>query len=297
MKVVGIHGIAQDYSGPYSTESDWFPALQDGLKIAGEPLISGGDFAMVFYGDLFRRSETMRSLDIDIPPLDWRDVEDDWEKYLLFEWWREAAKLSEDNKAVDNPLGEDACIQGPDAADTRGFSDDIVQPALMQLTKSKFFRAFGPEKFLIFGLKQVHQYLHDESMKQKILQRVYKEVSGETRVIIGHSLGSIVAYEALCKHPEWNVHTLVTLGSPLGIANLIFDALIPKPENGIGAWPNVKQWFNIADKGDIVALNKNLASCFGPKVIDTLVHNGWKSHSAKNYLTAKETGQAIATGL
>jgi pimeloyl-ACP methyl ester carboxylesterase len=151
---------------------------------------------------------------------------------------------------------------------------------------------------LIFGLKQVGWYLHNLAIKKAILQRVNDKVSSETRVIIGHSLGSIVAYEALCEdHPDWNVHTLVTLGSPLGI-DLIFDSLTPKPENRVGAWPHVEQWINIADKGDIVALKKELAPLFPTGyLIDEPVYNGWKSHSAERYLTARETGQAIAAGL
>jgi pimeloyl-ACP methyl ester carboxylesterase len=119
--------------------------------------------------------------------------------------------------------------------------------------------------------------------------------------VIAHSLGSVVAYEALCAHPEWNVQTLVTLGSPLGIPNLIFDKLTPRPENRKGAWPNIKQWFNIADSGDIVALQKSLAPYFGDgddrQIVDRLVYNGWQSHSVERYLTAKETGAAVATGL
>lgn len=294
MKIVGIHGIAHEYLGAYSTTSSWFPALQDGLKNAGAMTISEGEFTMVFYGDLFRRSGTRGA---GIPLLDARDVEADWETDLLTEWWREAAKLSEANRTLNDPLGEDTSIQGPDF-EGRGRTSAVVQRALMQLTKSKFFRGLGSEKALIFALKQVRWYLYEKSMKEQILERVKDKVSSDTRVIVGHSLGSIVAYEALCQYPEWNIHTLVTLGSPLGIPNLIFDVLTPKPENGIGAWPKVKQWFNIADKGDIVALKKELAPCFGPgQVIDRLVYNGWESHSAERYLTASETGQAIATGL
>ena len=48
-------------------------------------------------------------------------------------------------------------------------------------------------------------------------------------MLVGHSLGSVVAYEALCANPEWPVRMLVTLGSPLGIPNLIFDRLEPAP--------------------------------------------------------------------
>ncbi|MCC5664142.1 hypothetical protein LC653_09465 [Nostoc sp. CHAB 5784] len=45
-----------------------------------------------------------------------------------------------------------------------------------------------------------------------------------------------------------------------------------------------------------MALEKELAPYFG-SVIDQLVYNGWESHDVRRYLTAKETGLAVATGL
>jgi hypothetical protein len=90
----------------------------------------------------------------------------------------------------------------------------------------------------------------------------------------------------------------VTLGSPLGIRNLIFEALDPAPQNGTGVWPpGIKQWVNIADSGDVVALVKDLASRFGPPVTDRLVDNGAKAHDATRYLTTRELGDAVAIGL
>ena len=293
MKVVGIHGILHDYVTAPQIENEWLLALQGGLELAGKPRIERQDFTMVGYGDLFRPSGTRAA---SIPLLRSEDIEEGWEQELLLKWWSEAAALSAANRSEEDELGEDGSIQDFNFQG-RGRTSEVVQRALTQLSKSRYFKAWGSEKVLIFALKQVRQYLYNhQELKHKILQRVTDKVSKETKVIIGHSVGSVVAYEALCAHPEWNVHTLVTLGSPLGIQNLIFNALTPNPENGRGVWPNVKQWFNIADKGDIVALEKDLAPHFG-SVIDQLVYNGWESHNVKNYLTAKETGFAVATGL
>lgn len=298
MKVVGIHGIAQDFVGSPQLENAWLPALQGSLELIEQPRLTRSEFGMVFYGDLFRPSG-MRSA--GVPKLTARDVETEWEQALLVEWWRAAAELSIANRSAGDPLGEDPSIQEPEFQG-RGRTPEIVQRALRQLSKSRFFRNLGPEKTLIFALKQVGLFLHDSDTKKAVLERVEAKVSPtETKVVIAHSLGSVVAYEALCAHPEWNVQTLVTLGSPLGIPNLIFDKLTPPPENRKGAWPNIKQWFNIADSGDIVALQKSLAPYFGDgddrKIVDRLVYNGWQSHSVERYLTAKETGAAVATGL
>jgi hypothetical protein len=298
MKIVGIHGIAHNYLSAAQIEHAWFPALQGGLENAGYPRIERTAFSAVFYGDLFRQPG-MRSA--NIPKLSAQNIVEEWEKELLFKWWQEAAQLSSLNRSNIDLLGEDPTIQSPDFQG-RGRTPELVQRALKQLAKSRFFQQMGSsEKVWIFALKQVYLYLHDLEMKQSILQRVSEKVSTDTQVIIAHSLGSVVAYEALCAHPEWNVHTLVTCGSPLGIPNLVFDRLVPSPENRVGMWPNVREWFNISDRGDIVALQKDIAPYFtnqdGATIIDLLVYNGWESHSAENYLTAKETGAAIVTGL
>ena len=130
-------------------------------------------------------------------------------------------------------------------------------------------------------------------------------VEENTRVLVGHSLGSVVAYEALCANPGWPVRMLVTLGSPLGIPNLIFDRLDPAPLPAAdarpgprGRWPGKgRMWVNVADEGDVVALVKDLCGAFGPGVDCCVVDNGATAHDAKPYLTAVETGQAIWKGV
>lgn len=105
----------------------------------------------------------------------------------------------------------------------------------------------------------------------------------------------MVAYEALCAWPDSPVRALVTLGSPLGIRNLVFDRLEPPPRAGLGAWPGaVSRWTNVVDAGDVVALVKNLRPAFGPDVAGFEVDNGAHAHDCTSYLTAEQTGRAIA---
>jgi hypothetical protein len=90
----------------------------------------------------------------------------------------------------------------------------------------------------------------------------------------------------------------VSLGSPLGIRTLLFDRLDPAPQRGVGLWPQgLDTWVNIADRGDVVALVKCLQPLFGDGVRDRCVDNGAKAHDARPYLTAVETGEAIASAL
>ena len=280
--VVGVHGIAQQFKGPNVLRTEWLPALRDGLWLAGVNFRQDDDLMCAFYGDLFRQPGTKT---VGIPHYDTNDVTDDWEKELLDAWWREAAAVVE--KGVPSPEAETKAIRTP----------RFVQRALNALSGSRFFAGIA-ERALIFDLKQVRSYLHDQAIRQAVRERVEQAVDPETRVMVGHSLGSVVAYEVLCAHPEWPVRTLVTLGSPLGIRNLIFDLLEPAPQTGIGAWPgSVQRWINIADGGDVVALVKDLRPSFGVNVENHLIYNGATAHDILPYLTAKETGGAIATGL
>jgi hypothetical protein len=116
--------------------------------------------------------------------------------------------------------------------------------------------------------------------------------------VVAHSLGSVLAYEALCANPGWPVTDLVTVGSPLGLRKVIFDRLTPPPVDEVGAWPgSVARWTNIADPGDIIALPACLADRFGRRVRDESITNGMRMHDLLRYLTARKTGTAITNGL
>lgn len=278
--IVCVHGIGQQVEGEDVLLNDWIPALRDGVRRAGGEPPDPEVVSMAFYGDLFRKKGTKSR---GVPPYDETDVTDEWEQALLEAWWTEAARVEDD-------------VPGPDD-ETKLRTPRLVQRALNALSHSRFF-ADVALKFFIADLKQVHAYLHDNDVRDRVQQLVTQAVTEETRVMVAHSLGSIVAYEALCAHPEWPVRTLVTLGSPLGIHNLIFERLLPPPENGVGAWPGgIADWTNVADGGDIVALVKELRPSFGDRVYDCVVHNGAHAHNATSYLTAEETGHAITHGL
>jgi hypothetical protein len=291
MKIAAIHGIGNRFEGSETMREAWLPALNSGLREAGRPVVNSADFVPVFFGSIFRPPGKRGS---DTPP---SSDDEQWLWELLLEFNREAARLSEQNRESSDPAGEDPRIQSPDAQTvSRGRAPESVQALLRQLTKSRFFKAMGPERLLLADLAEVRRFLHEPAIKAAVLARCEENIQPGVRVVIGHSLGSVVGYEALCLHPEWQVDTFITLGSPLGIRNLVFDALTPPPVNGRGVRPQVRRWVNIADKGDIVALQKRLATCFDA-VEDVEIYNGWKSHDACRYLTAGETGAVIGEAL
>lgn len=110
------------------------------------------------------------------------------------------------------------------------------------------------------------------------------------RVLLAHSLGSVVAYEALSAHPDLTVDLFVTLGSPLAMNSVVFERLLfPSPGRGAKP-PGVGIWVNIADRGDPVAVpRKGLSRRFTGVARDheTSIHPV-DPHRVRNYLRCPE---------
>ncbi|MEV8533438.1 antibiotic ABC transporter ATP-binding protein [Streptomyces sp. NPDC051211] len=300
-RIVVVHGVGHQLGTAETLQADIEPALRGGVALARRrdsdladladlADVDDGDVVCAGYGDLYRQSGTRGE-----PYYRAEDVEPGFETELLMQWWQEAARL---DPAVTPPGAEGRGALGHLA--TRPLGIDSVRRALDALTRSRFFAAVS-DRLLISDLKQVRRYFTEPELRQAARDRVAECITPRTRVLVAHSLGSVVAYETLCTlRPVQAVQplTLVTLGSPLGLGGLVFDRLQPAPEHGRGCWPApVKTWHNLADTGDVVALVRELAGRFGPDVQDGTVDNGAQMHSMTAYLTAAETGAAIAAGL
>jgi hypothetical protein len=284
-KIVGIHGIAQQYRGPYQLAEVWLSGIRDGLFAAGDHdrarALSAEDLRIAFFGDLFRPPGTMAVTD---PPYTGSDIRPGPERDLLTALYAAAV-------ATDPTLGEPTGAMSPGVAG--------VEFMLARLARSKTFARVAQRAF-IRDLRQVTAFLTDPVVKQAVLGRVRDQIGPDTRVVIGHSLGSVVAYEWLCQHHPGAVELLITVGSPLGIPNVVFHRLTPAPVAGAGAWPTrVAGWVNVADRDDVVALRKDLAPLFptarpGARVLDRLVDNGDEPHAIDRYLSAAQTGSALS---
>jgi hypothetical protein len=242
------------------------------------------DLDFVAFGDVFRAPG--RFLDGGVPPLTAEDVDTGLESELLLAWWQAAA-------------ASDPQVAPPDGRSLGAAAS--VRAALLALAGARFV-AWASERVLVFWLKQVSAYFTQPAVRAEIQDRFAAAIGPNTRVVVAHSLGSVVAYEALCAHPGWPVTDLVTLGSPLGVPHIVAHRLQPPPaSNGqggvVGVWPGVTRWVNITDDLDFVALQPRLRGMFGGRVHDVGISNGTKAHEVFRYLSAVETGAAIIAGL
>jgi hypothetical protein len=283
-RVLGVHGIGQQYrSGPEVTRG-WWDALRGGLEVAGfratADNLAETDVRVAFFGDLFRPQGALAG---GGPPYTPADVQPGLERDLLQTWYEAAVDQ-------DSSVGPPPGALGPGRV--------AAQVMVERLLHCRTFAKVAQRAF-IGNLKQVTAFLAKPDVKERVLQRVAEEVTPDTRVIIGHSLGSVVVYEYLARSRPPQVELLVTVGSPLGIPKLVFERLTPAPTGRVGVWPGgVAGWVNVADPDDVVALCKRLAPLFpasdgGAGVQDHSVDNGEEPHAASRYLNAAPTGVAL----
>lgn len=307
-EVILIHGMAQEQEGPASLESKWLPALSDGIRIAGHADLADSmwpdrsprdlDARMAAYGDLFLTSGAMGSRN-DLDDLEADDLA--VAEALAAEWLARAAQRGSkhDQQTASRELG----YLDP-AHEVQGLRQETGRVMINAATRLPWFGIGGmrfAERFVNKSLRQVTRYLTDPGLRREIQDRVLAHVGPETRVIIGHSLGSVIAYEIVATHLTAPLPLLLTIGSPLGLKTIIYDRLEPQPPT----YPAmVNRWVNIADRNDLVAAEPNLIDMFPTTRTSTAVFesgwtvdNGAKPHQAEYYLRKQQVGQPIAEAL
>ncbi|QKZ17043.1 hypothetical protein [Streptomyces chartreusis] len=168
---------------------------------------------------------------------------------------------------------------------------------------ARFDLAEGPLRIFIRLLfREVAAYLsaHDSPHRLAAREEVAERIAQrQPKIVIAHSLGSVVAYEALHAHPELRPDLFLTLGSPLALPQAVFHRLCPAPHGAIPHLhgqrpPGVGRWVNIADPGDPVAVPPQLSRCFQGITLDhTTAIAPFDFHQAKNYLRSAATAATI----
>jgi pimeloyl-ACP methyl ester carboxylesterase len=146
----------------------------------------------------------------------------------------------------------------------------------------------------------VTHYFSDEGIRVAAQQSVLDLIGPETKIVIGHSLGSVVAYETV-QRLDRRIPLLITLGSPLGLDTLIYPKLKPQPP----VFPsNVARWVNVADRDDYIAAEPDLTPMFSAGIPSGAVFEGGRTvdcgaepHRARFYLTKAQVGGPVGETL
>lgn len=150
-------------------------------------------------------------------------------------------------------------------------------------------------------LAEAGRYVASAKLRAAVLARVTESLPtqhGSRIVLVGHSLGSLVAIDLLDQLSESiTVDRLVTLGSPAGI---------PAMHKGSGRllktfpYQTVGSWLNVVSVGDPVCAGRGLAGFF-PAAHDAFVDLGVGAHGEDSYLrhpvVARTVGESVLGSL
>ncbi|GAA4657861.1 lipase family protein [Arthrobacter cryoconiti] len=144
---------------------------------------------------------------------------------------------------------------------------------------------------------QARNYLTDPQIRAQVLHRILNALPESGRlVIVGHSLGSVIAADLVRRLPTGlEVAGMVTIGSPLASGNFDVDKLretLREPPT------NLQWWVNFWNGLDPVAAHRGVSSVF-PWIIDLRIDTGLSLHvhDAAVYLADETVAEAIGFGV
>ncbi len=167
--------------------------------------------------------------------------------------------------------------------------------------------------------KEIEEEKDTNCMARDIIRdrtaKIIKKYAEDEILFIGHSMGSIIAYDVLSfEIPEVNINTFISMGSPLGLP--VIRAKIAAESNlnhitpvQLQTPPNVyNQWINYSDLEDKIALVYNLTDKFGENqhgihikniVVDNnyQVNNHENPHKSFGYLRTPELAATVVNFL
>jgi hypothetical protein len=248
---------------------------------------------MAFYGECFRKPGRMGGADAELTAAQVDLAED-----LALAWLeraaadasspRERAEAAAELARICEPPGQ---TQGPGA---------VQRNIIAALAQVRWFAPFGmavAERFVSRALSQVTGYFTDERVRAHAISQVERLLTPDTRVLIGHSLGSVVAYEA-ARRMERPLPLLITLGSPLGLRTIVYERLRPQPPRFPAC---VARWVNVADRDDFIAAAPDLGGLFAAgKPAGAVFESGWtvengaKPHLATFYLNSRQVAEPVS---
>ncbi|MFG2924448.1 hypothetical protein ACGFYA_23475 [Streptomyces sp. NPDC048305] len=296
-QVVLVHGIGPASQTAEELTADWTAALVSTLRMHGHArqaeLLEGttGSIDMAYYRHLFSRYLPADDLDVPLTEemarvagMTGEDIMDNIRRNAS-----DPAEREEAARELDWLRAEVGPEQGPFEPVRLVIS---MLGRLGPVARSGFA---GLSRYGIFHLGQVAAYLDDEVVRERAIESVLASVTPDTKAVLAHSLGTVVAYEALHRLGQ-PLPLLVTFGSPLGMRSIIHQRLRPLP---LRSPAQVKRWVNVADRDDFIVSTLKLRKLFpeNDDVLERTVlvrNSNIDPHSATEYLKHRRTVEPLA---
>lgn len=149
--------------------------------------------------------------------------------------------------------------------------------------------------FLLNRMPEIYRYWEQPEVRAAVRARCMEQMPDGDLIVVGHSLGSVVAYDLLHYLPRTtHVELLLTIGSPMAQRHWR-DALLGEYQ---ARFPTslVSTWVNLVSTGDWVTAGDGVQR-FYPQAIDTYTSLGLGLHGETHYLASRPAAVAISDAL
>jgi hypothetical protein len=286
MRLLLVHGRSQGGRDPVKVKAEWLEAFDKGLKKAGLAMPADVVIDFPFYGD--RLDEFVREFNLPADPAIVPKGSPVFDEFAQFR--AEVADQMRARAGITDPQVRSEMRPVP--ATEKGIENWEWVQAIIRLLDRKLTGV--SETTIEVFLRDVFLYCKRDHVRRAIDAIVSDALKPDTAVVVGHSLGSVVAYNVLGAAAR-KVPLYVTVGSPLGIR------AIRKTLGPIGNPVGTKGWYNAYDSHDVVALYPLDKDNFDvdPAVTNNGAVQNWTDnrHGIVGYLDDSNVAKIVRSGL
>ncbi len=153
---------------------------------------------------------------------------------------------------------------------------------------------FAPKEWvtrlIMTRMPEIQRYRANPALRAAVRDRCLAQLPSGDLLLIGHSLGSVVAYDVLHYLPkDTHVELLLTIGSPM--ARKPWRSTLA-PYRSRFPTAAVTSWINLVNTGDWVTGGDGVHLWY-PQAIDTFANLGLGNHAETHYLASRPAGVVI----
>jgi hypothetical protein len=267
MRVIFVHGINQQGKSSVRIRDEWLDAL-------GRPsCLAGCALEAPFYGDVLA-GLTDGGSGIEAVPQGAPESRDERD-FALAALEQIVRSYGIGAEAIE---AEQVVAQGP-YDDRRLLAIVRVLERMSPLHGSLVLRL----------IRQAYAYLSRPGVSDAVDAIVTPSLAAGPCIVVGHSLGSVVAFKLL-RGITQESPLLLTIGSPLGLVAV--QSALGRPR---GVPPGVSRWFNGLDPNDAVTLGKPLTKeTFAAGIVNKItIDNCAEPHAIAGYLRDQDVRTEI----
>lgn len=242
MRLLFVHGRGQGGKNADALQTEWIDTLKKGYGSAGLNFPADLEIDFPFYGD--ELDARVARANLPLPKEITKkggDATSPYEEFVK----ESLAELKTTAQITDAEVEAEAGPIPP--ATEKGIANWRITQAIARLIDKRLtgVASYSIDRFL----RDVYLYVSDRNVTKAINKIVSDKLTDEPTVVVGHSLGTVVAYKVLLEQPNVKLRRFITVGSPLGLKSISSKLGVPK-------YPAADlPWYNAYDEGDIVALN------------------------------------------